>query len=251
MLSRPIRFALRVLLCVLAIAAQAASDQPDPKTILDAVDKLYRSDSSYSDVEMTVTTPNWTRTMELQLWTKGMDKTLVRITSPKKDAGTATLRDKTEMWNYFPNIDKVMKVPPSMMMASWMGSDFTNDDLVRESSLRDDYTARHLPSTAPDVYVIELVRQERVVSLWGKIVLTIRRKDLIPTREDFYDEKGGLARTMEFRDIRTMGGRTMPTVMDVMPARKVGHKTTVRYRDAAFDRKVDDAVFTLRNLRRK
>ena len=121
------------LFCVVLIftsftpVALAQDQPPNVQKIIDKVDQLFRSDSSSGVMEMTVVTPHWERTMKMKIWSEGMDKTFLVITSPKKDAGTATLRIDNEMWNFFPNIDKVMKVPPSMMMGSWMGSDFTNE----------------------------------------------------------------------------------------------------------------------------
>lgn len=142
---------VKYLLVVLMIAAgvfvslhpsAAARRSPEVQEIIDRVDRLYRSDTSYGEIEMTIITPDWRRRLRMKIWTEGMDKTFLYITSPQKDAGIATLRIGSEMWNYFPKINKVMKVPPSMMMGSWMGSDFTNDDLVKESSLLRDYSAR-------------------------------------------------------------------------------------------------------------
>ncbi len=128
----------------LPVGSRAEEPVPTVQELIDEVDKLLRSESSYGDVEMTIVTPNWERTLRMDMWTRGMDETFVRVTSPAKDAGMATLRVDTEMWNYFPKIDKVMKIPSSMMMGSWMGSDFTNDDIVKESSLLDDYDSRLL-----------------------------------------------------------------------------------------------------------
>ena len=106
------------------------------------LNQLYRSESSHADMEMHIVTPHWERTLAMTVWTQGMNKTFIRITAPKKEKGVATLRIKNEMWNYLPKTNKVMKIPPSMMMGSWMGSDFTNDDLVKESSMLDDYTSQ-------------------------------------------------------------------------------------------------------------
>ena len=130
-------FLSMLLLCVLAPAQEPT---PDVETIIKRIDQLYRSETSEAEMEMHIVTPHWERTLAMHVWTEGMDKTFIRITAPKKEQGVATLRIGNEMWNYLPKTNKVMKIPPSMMMGSWMGSDFTNDDLVRESSMLEDYT---------------------------------------------------------------------------------------------------------------
>ena len=140
----------------------------DASSLLERVDKLYRSDSSYAEMEMRIVTENWERTMTMEVWTRGMDDTLIHLLSPRKDRGIKTLKLGNQMWNYFPKINKVLKVPPSMMMNSWMGSDFTNDDLVKENTLVDDHHARLVdhPEDPEKFFLIELVPKEYTVTLW-------------------------------------------------------------------------------------
>lgn len=230
-----------------------ASEMPDVQAIVDKVDRLYRSTSSSAELEMVVTTPNWSRTLRMNAWSEGMDKTFIHIAYPKKDAGIATLRIGNEMWNYFPKINKVMKVPPSMMMSSWMGSDFTNDDLVKESSMLRDYTHRIItPEGAdPGLYYVELVPKRDIPIVWGKIILAVRKADFIPVREEYYDEKGAKMRVMEFKEITDFGGRKIPAVLELIPLNKKGNKTVVRYTDMRFDVELDGDAFTLRNLQRR
>jgi len=236
---------------VLAGGPAARAGETDVDALLDSMDRLYRSDSSYGEVEMVVTTPNWTRRLELEMWTHGLDRVFIRINAPKKDAGAATLRDDRDMWNYFPKIDKVMKIPPSMMMGAWMGSDFTNDDIVKENTLRDDFDATLLESDDATVHTLELVPKEETPSVWGRIVLTLRVDDLLPVEQTYYDEKGRPARIMRFNELRTFGSRTVPSRMTIESMSKPGHSTTVRYVNATFDEPVDESIFTLRNLRRR
>ncbi len=230
-----------------------AQDLPDVRTIIDRVDRLYRSDTSYAEVEMKVKSRHWERTLAMNIWTEGMDRTFIYITSPKKEAGMATLRIKTDMWNYFPKINKVMKVPPSMMMGSWMGSDFTNDDLVKESSLLNDYNSRFIypAQQEPGYYYIELTPKVSTPSVWGKIELTIRREDYIPVSEVYFNEKGQRMRLMTFKDIKDFGGRLLPAVLEMVPLHKKGQKTVIRYRTIRFDEKMPRDVFTLRNLQKR
>ncbi len=226
---------------------------PDAQKIVEQVDRLYRSDTSRGKIEMTIVSENWTRTLTMDIWSEGLDKTFINITGPKKDAGIATLRKKTEMWNYFPKINKVMKVPPSMMMSSWMGSDFTNDDLVKESSMASDYNARFItPEDAKsDNYYIELVPKKEISIVWARTVLTVRRKDYIPVQEAYFDEKGRKMRVMEFREIKKFGKRRIPSVLEMRPLNKKGKKTVIRYIDMQFDIKLKAGIFTLRNLQKK
>lgn len=236
----------------IGVFAQESQDL-DVQALVQRVDRLYRSNSSYAEMEMTISTPHWERTLKMEAWTEGMDKTFIVILEPKKDHGIATLRQHQEMWNFFPKINKVVKVPPSMMMGSWMGSDFTNDDLVKESTLLDDYDARLAAEqdAGSDTIVLELIPHQQTATVWGKIELTIRRSDHMPLRQAYYDEDGTLMRVMTFSDIREMGGRRIPTVMEMVPLNKEDHKTVIRYLDADFDRDFGDDIFTLRNLQKK
>lgn len=231
----------------------AVDEDVDVKTIIDRMDKLYRSDASYADVDMTVVSEHWERTLVMDIWTEGMEKTFIYIKGPKKDEGIATLRIETEMWNYFPRINKVMKVPPSMMMGSWMGSDFTNDDLVKESSLLEDYNHRliHPENEDPDNYYVELTPKEDTPTVWGKIEITIRKADSIPVSQAYYDEKGQKMRVMTFSSVRQFGSRSIPAVLEMVPLNKEGQKTVIRYRDITFDTQGDKDVFTLRNLQKR
>ena len=241
--------------CILSLWALAAGAQEEltAERLIDQVDKLYRSESSYAELEMRIVTSNWERRLALRMWTRGMDHTFIYITAPKKDVGMATLRTGKEMWNYFPKIDKVMKVPPSMMMSAWMGSDFTNDDLVKESSLLEDYHARLVqPEDAePGFYYVELVPREQTATVWGRIEIAVQQEDLLPVRQVYYDEKGRQMRRLDLKEVRQLGGRKIPVVLELTPLGKEGHKTVIRYLDARFDEEVEDRVFTLRNLRKK
>jgi len=250
---RILLFALVFLVFLCPLPTWASSPAP-PKVeeILKRVDELYRSRSSYAEIEMLVVTPHYRRRLRLQCWTKGQDRTFIRIVSPKKDRGIATLRIGKNMWNYFPRIKRVMKVPPSMMMGSWMGSDFTNDDLVKESTLLEDYVAKLLPSPPGEeaYYYIELRPKEQTVSLWGRIILVVRRADYLPVREEYYDEKGKKVRVLYFEEIKEMGGRVIPTVLRMVPLNKNGRYTVIRYLKAAFDEPIDEAIFSQHHLQR-
>ena len=162
------------LLLTLPFCLLAPADEhvPDVETIVKKIDQLYRSETSHADMEMHIVTPHWERTLAMTVWSKGMSKTFIRITAPKKEQGVATLRIGNEMWNYLPKTNKVMKIPPSMMMGSWMGSDFTNDDLVRESSMLNDYTYQFVTpeDAAPDHLYVQLTRK-KILRSFGERLL--------------------------------------------------------------------------------
>jgi outer membrane lipoprotein-sorting protein len=223
----------------------------EAKEIVKKMDELYRSQSSFAVMEMEIITPHWKRTLKMKAWSIGMDKTFIRILFPKKEKGIATLRIENEMWNFLPKTNKVMKIPPSMMMASWMGSDFTNDDLVKEYTFLDDYSFDFTDVENPQegVIYVKCIPNEGLPIVWGHIVTAVREKDYIPLWAKYYDEKGKLMREIQYKDIKNLGKRTIPAVMELVPTHKEGHKTIIRYLEAEFDIGVDKEIFTLRNLR--
>ncbi|MDD3731840.1 MAG: outer membrane lipoprotein-sorting protein [candidate division Zixibacteria bacterium] len=242
--------AVLTVFMILRAGAQVADAEIDVEKLIREIDTLYRSESSYAELEMEIVTPDWQRTLVMKSWTRGMDKTFIRITSPLKERGVATLRIENEMWNFLPKTNKVVKVPPSMMMSSWMGSDFTNDDLVKEFSLFKDYTYELLepPDGAADLYYINCIPHEGLPIVWGNIVIAVRRDGRLPVWQKYYDEKGNLMREMTYAEVKKFGDRLVPSVMEMAPATREGHKTIFRYRDVRFNVAVDDAVFSLRNL---
>jgi len=231
--------------------AQAAPGRADAREIVKKMDELYRSQSSAVVMEMEIITPHWRRTLKMNVWSVGMDKTFIRIVEPKKEAGMATLRMGSEMWNYLPKTDKVIKIPPSMMMGSWMGSDFTNDDLVKEYTFLEDYTFDFVEVEKPQagVVTVKCVPREGLPIVWGTIVVAVRAKDHIPLWMKYYDEKGKLMRQIAYSEIKAFGRRTIPAVMELVPTQKEGNKTIVRYLEARFDGVVEKEIFSLRNLR--
>ena len=234
-----------------AAPSPAVESAPDAEAIIRRIDRIYRADSSYARLEMRIVTENWERTLDLECWTEGMEKTFIVVNAPLKDKGITTLRAGNEMWNYFPKIDKIMKVPPSMMMGSWMGSDFTNDDLVKESTFLDDYTHRLIDGQDPGCYYLELTPKPQTVTVWARVVVKAEKNTLLPLEQLYFDEDGTLMRKMAFSDVKTLGGRNIPAVMELIPMNKPGNKTVITYIDAAFNLPLDADTFTLRNLQKK
>ena len=218
----------------------------DAAALLIKMDELFRSKSSVSMIKMKIITPNWQRTLEMKSWTIGMDDTFIRVLSPRKDRGVATLKKGKEMWNFFPKINKVIKVPPSMMMGSWMGSDFTNDDLVREVSLAKEYQVTK--KAEGKNYRLTLIPKKDTVTVWGKIEFIVNQQTLLPLEQSYYNEKGDKVRSMLFSNIKSFSGKKMPSVMTMIPLNKTGHKTVIEYVEAEFDLDLGDNIFTLRNL---
>ncbi len=243
------------ILCSVFPFAIFSADLPDIYDLVNTIDKLYRSDTSEASVVMKITTPHWERSLELDLWSKGMDETFIIVRSPKKDRGIATLRKLKEMWNYFPKVDKIIKVPPSLMMSSWMGSDFTNDDLVRESSYLQDYTPSYLydPDTPDGHALVSLRAKAEAVTVWEEIRMLVHLLDYIPLEYAYYDEHGEKIRVMTFDDVQEMGGKKIPTRMEMLPLTedKQGNITVITYTSAQFNHHIPNDVFSLRNLRKK
>jgi len=221
------------------------------RAIVQKMDQLYKANSSKGIMEMEIITPHWQRTLVMKIWSEGMEKMFVRIQEPKKERGVASLKLGDEMWNYLPKTGKIIKIPPSMMMSSWMGSDFTNDDLVREYTFLEDYTFNEFDPEHPDsgLFYVECTPKEGRPILWGRVTVAVRKEDYLPVWQRFYDEKGVLVRLMNFRDITTFDDRKIPALLELIPQNEEGHKTIVRYRDMEFNVDISGQVFSLRNLR--
>lgn len=228
-----------------------AAEPLTAKEILDKVDDLYRSSSSRGTMTMSIVTSHWKRTLVLEFWSKGKDRSLVRILAPKKEKGTATLRSGGEIWNYLPKVKRVIKLPSSMMSASWMGSHFTNDDLVKDSRFSEDYdlqVSREGAREDPAMVVITCLPKPDAAVVWGKVVVTVRRSDYLPIQSRYFDEDMNLARTLAFSDIKNLGGRDIPGKMTVIPTDQPEEKTEVTYNAITFDLDLDNTLFSLRNL---
>ncbi|MDD8018534.1 MAG: outer membrane lipoprotein-sorting protein [Bacteroidota bacterium] len=219
--------------------------------IITKSEDLMKGASSKGKFRMTITTPDFTRTMEMDSWWVGDEKALMVITSPRREAGNKTLKVKNELWMYLRNTETTIKVPPSMMLQSWNGSDFTNDDLVRESSLVRDYFLKILAEENIDgelCWKLELTPRPTAPVVWGKIIHWIRKKDYIPSTTEYYDEKGTRVRTMHYSDIKRFGKRSIPSKWIMINDAKPGHQTEFEYLDVQFDIKISDRIFSFQEL---
>jgi outer membrane lipoprotein-sorting protein len=239
---------LSATLTLLSLSAAEAQKPPDAAAVLAHLDDLYRSKSSVSRMEIQVTGRRTTRTLRLKAWSRGEEEVLVVIEEPPREAGTATLRVGDNLWNYLPRIARTIRVPPAMMLGSWMGTDFTNDDLVKESSLHDDFVSRvDRRSEDPKGWWLDLEVKPDVVGRWARIEVLIG-DDWLPVEERHYDRKGRLARTMRFDDVKTLGGRRIPARMVLTPEDAEGQSTELRYLDIEFDVPIPDDTFSLSRL---
>lgn len=241
-------YAFIITLCIFLFSSPLQADS-EALSLLKKMDELYRSDNSTATIKMHIVTPNWQRTLKMQSWTIGMDDTFIRVITPKKDKGVSTLKISNEMWNYFPKINKTIKVPPSMMMGSWMGSDFTNDDLVREVSLVKEYNVDK--TDIKEKYRLTLTPKENTVTVWARIDILIDKKSLLPLEQNYFNEKGEKVRSMSFSNIREFSGKKLPSVMSMVPLNKNGHKTEIEYITLEFNTDIDAGIFTLRNLQKR
>jgi outer membrane lipoprotein-sorting protein len=252
------RFGLGVALAVTALVAvvvggAAPATDVDARAVVDRVDRLLRGESSEGEMTMAVVTRRWTRTLTMAVWSEGTEKALIKVTAPAKESGTATLKTGRDIWNYLPKIDRTIRVPTSMMMASWMGSHFTHDDLVKESRLVRDYDialAFEGARGGTDVWEFVLTPRPEAAVVWGRVVLEVRRQDLMPTWARYYGDDGGEKRTVTFSEYRIMGGRLVPAKMVVTPADKPDESTVITYTRLAFDVRLPADTFSLAALRR-
>jgi hypothetical protein len=240
-------------ICLLATAllrpAAASQHPPDVEALLVHLDDLYRSKSSIALIEIVVTKPRSTRTLRLKAWTRGEEEVLVIIEEPPRESGTATLRVGDNLWNYLPRIARTIRVPPAMMLGSWMGTDFTNDDLVKESSLHKDFVSRvERRSEAPPGWWLTLDVRPGVVGRWSRIELLVSDERL-PVEQRHFDRKGRLARTMQFDEVKTLGGRRLPSRLTLVPTDAQEQSSTeLRYVEIEFDMPIPHDTFSLSRL---
>jgi len=231
----------------------AAEPSVNATNIVKQYDQLMQGQTNTGVYSMQVTTPQWQRTLELQVYRQYPSKTFIRILSPAKEAGITSLRIKNEMWNYLPAIEKTIKIPPSMMLQPWMGSDFTNDDLVKESSIVNDYTHTIIRETIVNgqaVYLIEALPKPNAAVIWGKIILWIRKNDFVPLKEEYYNEKQTLIKSLEYSDISQVSDRIIPKTWTMRSLIKPGHFTMIKLIDVTYDHPIDENIFSLTHLKK-
>lgn len=244
---------IRVLSCALLCTTPLAASPKDAAAIVRSGETQIRGTSTQALLRMEISRPDFSRKLKLRIWTKGKEKSLVHILEPAKEEGVMSLRVKEQMWNYLPKTDQVIRVPSSLMLQSWMGSDFTNDDLMKASSLVTDYTHRLLSMekiAGESVSLIECLPKPEAPVVWGKILYWARQSDDLPVKQEYYDEKGKLIRTLRLSQFRKMDDRVIPSVWTMVKAASAAETTTVTYENILYDKAVEESVFDRERLRR-
>ena len=240
----------RVILCALFLAVAIPVDGQDAAEIVRATIDHWRGDSSSGEMSMTIHRATWERTISMRGWTQGSKKSLVRVTAPKKDAGNGTLMVDNNMWSYAPKVNRVIKVPSSMMGQSWMGSDFTNKDVSRADDIVDQYDHTLLNTETADghtIHTVQSIPHEEAAVVWGKEVLRIR-DDHVLVSQEFYDQEGVLVKTLRSLDIGEIGGRQLAIRQRMAKADNEDEWTEFTIKQIEFDVDISDSVFTRSNL---
>ena len=241
-----------VFLLVMAFWSLTAKAQ-DAKEIVNKANDLLRGQSSESVMTMKIIRPKWERTLQFKSWSKGTEYSLIYVLAPAKEKGQVFLKRGKEIWNWVPSIERMIKIPPSMMMQSWMGSDLTNDDLVKESSIVEDYNHKIIGEekiNGYDCYKIEMTPKEDAAVVWGKIITWISKEHYYTLKNEYYDEDGYLINKETLSKIKKMGDRTLPTYFEMVPVDKEGHKTTMEFNEVKFNIPIKDSFFSIQNMKR-
>ncbi len=249
-------YIISFLFISLPLHATTASNDIDfnnANALMRHIDQLWRSDSAHSIMTMTVKTRRYSRTLKIESWAKGKEKSLIIIRAPKKDRGIATLKVNDNIWNYLPKINRVTKVPASLMSGSWMGSHFTNDDLVKENTYEDEYNSKITFKGIRDgIKVIEItsIPKENAAIVWGKVVTLINQEQFVPINSKYFNEESLLVRIMRFSKVEEHGGRLIPMKMTLQPLDKPNESTVVEYLSIRFDEEISDRLFSIKRLKR-
>jgi outer membrane lipoprotein-sorting protein len=225
---------------------------PSALDIVRQMDAAMRGKTLQGELTIKTIRPTWSREMGVKTWMKGQDLSMILITAPAKDKGTSFLKRKKEVWNWIPTLERSIKLPPSMMSQSWMGTDFTNDDLVKESSVIEDYHHTLSGDTVirgMDCYVITMVPKPETAVVWGKIMMCVEKKYFTEVHARFYDEDETLINIMNSYDLKMMGGRMIPSRVEMIPVDKKNQRTEIHYKNLVFDKPIEDSFFSLQQLK--
>ena len=248
---------LKLASIILALAAfLTAFSAQYPVTaeeLIKKVEEKFQGDQTTAQIEINIQRPKWTRTMNIKTWSKGSKYSMSLITAPARDRGTVFLKRDKEVWNWIPTVERTIKLPPSMMSQSWMGTDLTNDDMVRESSMVNDFNHKLLgKETVGGVscYKIESIAKEDAAVVWGKVIFWVDPVHYIQMKAEMYDEDGELVNTFISSNVKNMGGRMVASRMEIIPADKADQKTTFEYKSLDFTTPISEDFFTVQNMKR-
>ncbi|MBN1252657.1 MAG: outer membrane lipoprotein-sorting protein [Bacteroidales bacterium] len=212
-----------------------------------------RGTTNKAEMTMTIQRPTWSRTVKFKSWGKGREYSMTIITYPAKEKGQTFLKRKNELWNWNPTISRMIKLPPSMMSQGWMGSDYTNDDILKESSIVVDYNHKIIGNEAVsgyDCYKIEMIPKEEAIVVWGKVIKWISKTDFLQLKSVYYDEDGYIVKTEIGKDVKKIGGRLLPTKIEIIPEDESGNKTIVILNSAEFDIPIEETFFSQQNMKK-
>lgn len=238
---------LFLLLFPVVVNAQSAA------SIIQKADDKMRGNSSTSEMTIKIVRPTWSREMKMKSWSLGTEYSMSIVLAPAKDKGTVFLKRKRELWNWVPSIERTIKMPPSMLAQSWMGSDLTNDDLVKETSNKDDFNSKIVGEetlAGRKCWKIEMKPKPNAAVVWGKVMAWVDQKDYIYMKTEFYDEDDYLVNTMLSSDIKNLGGRTLAAKTEVIPADHPGNKTIMLMDKVDFNANNPESFFTVQNMRK-
>ena len=229
------------------IVAQSAEE------IVKKAENAIKGKTSHAEIEMIIKTPDYTRDLKMESWWVGNEKALIVTKAPVKEKGNKTLKIENEMWEYLKNTETTIKIPPSMMLQSWNGSDFTNDDLVRESNLNKDYDQKIVGEekiSGEDTWKIQLTPKPDAPVVWGKLYYWVIKKNFLPSVVQYFDEKGNMIRYLIYSDVKNFHGKVIPSRWEMHNKKKEGHSTTIIINDIEFDVNIPDRIFSFRELER-
>jgi hypothetical protein len=243
------------LVAILVARSAFASDDPLIRDLVDRANKSLRGDSSHGILTMTIKTPDWSRSLEVEGWNKDRAFAFITIRAPAKERGQTTLRRRNDMWVWMPKVERAIKIPPTMMHTAWQGSDFTYEDIVKADSIVQDYDHLLLSKRKEadrTVYRIQSTPHPDAPVVWGKVVSEVAAYDAdsaaVPLLEEDYSERGDLIRTITLSDIKILGGRRVPARLHCIPHNKSGQETTLQYQKLEFDVPLQDAFFSYQRL---
>jgi outer membrane lipoprotein-sorting protein len=243
----------KLTILLLFISGSLSLLAQDAREIVEKANELSMGLTSRGEMTMTIERPKWTRTVSMKSWSKGTEFYMILITAPARDKGQVFLKRNNDMWNWMPSISRMIKLPPSMMSQSWMGSDFTNDDLVKMNSIVDDYHHRLVGEEKIDGYdchKIELIPKEDAAVVWGKIDLWIAREGYYQMKAEYFDEDMELVSTMIAGEVTEFNDRKIPAHMEMIPAGKEGHKTIMDLKNMTFNEEIPENFFSQQNMKR-
>lgn len=241
------------LILVTSLILSGVTLAQDATEIVRKMDEKMRGESLKAEVTMTIVRPDWSRQVTMESWSRGTEYSMILITAPARDEGTAFLKRGNEIWNWVPSVGRTIKMPPSMMMQSWMGSDFTNDDLVRESSAVTDYDHELVGEETIqgyECYKIEMKPKPDAPVVWTRVDVWISKEEYLELKAEFYDEFGELINVMNGMEVKEFDGRMIPSKMEMIPMDEEGYKTILEYKSMEFNENIPQSFFSVQNMRR-